>query len=119
MRWLPIAALLACGCPSKSPQPTVGTGSGGSASSAQATGTSCDAMRSKVEQLYRAEAGDQPPARLDELVADNTSMVMNDCIKSPDKTAACIAAATTVQELQRRCLVPLDDEGTEGDRLTH
>ena len=42
---------------------------------------------------------------------------MNDCAKAPAKLTACIAAITTVAELEARCLIPIDDEGTEGDKL--
>jgi len=81
-------------------------------------GGPCDAVRGRVEQLYRAEARAAEPARVDEAVADNTAMVMTDCARAPEKTAACITAATSVKDLEARCLVPIDDEGTEGDRLT-
>lgn len=75
-------------------------------------------MRERVEQLYRAEAPAKQPSRVDEAVADNTAMVMTDCAQAPVKVAACLAAASTVPELEARCLTPIDDEGTEGDRLT-
>jgi hypothetical protein len=117
MKWLILLALGgACSSqPRPGPAPTH-TGSG-SASAVKPTGTVCDAQRAKVEQLYRVRARDREPSRIEDAVADNTTMVMNDCVQAPDKTAACIAAATTVQELEARCLVPLDDEGTEGDKL--
>jgi hypothetical protein len=89
----------------------------GSAAHATASATAaCDAVRPKVAQLYRAELRDRDPARIDQAVADNTTMVLNDCIQTPDRTPACVAAATTIRELEA-CLIPLDDEGTEGDRL--
>ncbi|HEY0480272.1 MAG TPA: hypothetical protein VGD37_22285 [Kofleriaceae bacterium] len=109
MRWL-IPAVLACGCSGKPVAPVTG---------GAAAGTGCDSVRGKVEQLYRAEARTREPARVDEAVADNTAMVMTDCAKAPAKVTACIAAASTVNELEARCLAPLDDEGTEGDRTTH
>ena len=65
---------------------------------------------------YRDKLGLEP-ARLDEAVADNTAMVMNDCALAPDKVVACIGTAATVKDLEARCLAPIDDEGTEGDRL--
>jgi hypothetical protein len=119
MKWPILLALLGGACSSQ-PRPGPGpapTGSG-SASGVKPTGTVCDAQRAKIEQLYRARARDREPSRVEEAVADNTTMVLNDCVQAPDKTAACIAAATTVQDLEARCLVPLDDEGTEGDKLT-
>jgi len=127
-RWI-VVALVACGCPSKPPaaipEGTTGgggatagdgtTAGGGSASHVTPAGAACDAMRTKVERLYRAETRERDPVRFAEAVADNTTMVMNDCRTAPDKATACIAAATTVKELEARCLVPIDDEGTEGD----
>jgi hypothetical protein len=44
-------------------------------------------------------------------------MVMTDCAKAPARVTPCIAAATTAAELEARCLAPIDDEGTEGDRV--
>jgi hypothetical protein len=116
-RWI-LIALVACGGPAKPPAvPGEGATTGGPASGVQPNAPACDAARGKIEQLYRTEAKDREPARLDELVADNTTMVMNDCRKAPDKVPACITAATTVKELEARCLVPLDDEGSEGDSV--
>jgi len=107
MTRLLIAALAVAAC--GTPPPVAPTGAAGGA------GTPCDAARTRVEQLYRAGAPAQDRVRIDELVADNTAMVMNDCATSPEPTAACIAAAATVAELEAQCLIPLDDEGTEGD----
>lgn len=112
MKRLIVVALLACG---SSPPQGPGAPGGGSASSAEPR-TPCDAVRARVEQLYRSGARDRAPARIAELVADNTAMVMNDCRKAPDKTTACITAATSAAELETRCLIALDDEGSEGDR---
>jgi hypothetical protein len=44
-------------------------------------------------------------------------MVMNDCAKAPDRVAACVQGVSTVADLERTCLRPLDDEGTEGLEL--
>jgi hypothetical protein len=71
-------------------------------------------VRPRVEQLYRAEAQAKEPTRVDDAVADNTHMVMNDCAKDPAKIVPCLAKAATVSELEKDCLIPLDDEGTEG-----
>jgi len=112
MKCLLVAAALGCG-PSKPPSSgTAGTGAPG-------TGTACDAARAKVEQLYRAEAKAREPNRVDEAVADNTAMVMTDCGRDPGKVSACLASVETVKELEQRCLAPIDDEGSEGDRLAH
>jgi hypothetical protein len=113
MRWL-VLALLACGCPARPVPPA--TGGDGTAHDG-ATGTGCAATRGKVEQLYRTEASTREPTRIAEAVADNTAMVMTDCARSPAKVTACIAAVTTAAELEARCLAPIDDEGSEGDKL--
>jgi len=78
--------------------------------------TTCDSAKPKVEALYRAEAQAKEPKRVEEAVADNTAMVMKDCAKQPDKTVACLGRVTTVAELEKDCLIPLDPEGTEGER---
>jgi hypothetical protein len=108
-----LVALAVSGCGSAPVEPA-GTG----ATTGAPASTTCDAARAKVEQLYRDSAGGQEPARVAEIVTDNTAMVMNDCRVAPDRTAACIAAATTATELEARCLIALDDEGTESDRHT-
>jgi hypothetical protein len=115
MRWLILAALLASGCPSKQ-GPTTEVPVGGSGSGAPAT-SACDAIRPKVEQLYRADAEQKEPKRVAEAVADNTAMVMNDCAKAPAKVVACVNGADSVAELEKKCLAPLDDEGSEGEEL--
>ena len=48
---------------------------------------------------------------------DNVAMVMNDCNKDPAKVSACVGKASTVAELEAKCLKQLDDEGTEGNEL--
>ena len=123
MRVIGFALLIcgACACPSK--QAGGPAGSGGSGSSVTATepvkvdASSCAGVRAKVEALYRAEAQQKEPKRIDDAVADNTAMVMADCAKAPAKIAPCIAGATSVAELEKACLVPVDEEGSEGDAL--
>jgi hypothetical protein len=100
-------ALAACACPKPAPP----SGPGGDV---PMTAT-CDGIRGKVEALYRAEAQQREPKRVDEAVADNTTMVLNDCAKQPAKVAPCIAKAETVAEIEKTCLIPLDEEGTEGE----
>jgi hypothetical protein len=110
-----LAVLAAGACPGKQ---AAGPGSGAHGSGvAPVTGaTTCADVRVRVEQLYRAEATAKEPGRIDEAVADNTAMVMNDCARDPATFVPCIAAAPSVAELERTCLVPIDDEGTEGER---
>ena len=110
-----VAALLACGCSAKGGTPVGGTPVGGSNDGSAAR--LCDGVRAKVERLYRAEAEAKEPKRVDEAVADNTTMVMNDCAKAPAKVAACVNEASSVAALEQKCLAPLDDEGTEGEAL--
>jgi hypothetical protein len=88
-------------------------------------GGECGALQAHVEELYRAEAlaaeeGTAPAtgtAERDEAIADNVTMVMNDCAAQPAKVAPCVKEATSVAELEDRCLIPLDEEGSEGDGL--
>ncbi len=109
MRGASLLLLVACACPAKKPPQGAG-----SSVAPIASATTCDGVRSRVEQLYRAEAQAKEPRRVDEAVADNTHMVMNDCAKDPAKIVPCLAKAATVSELEKDCLIPLDDEGTEG-----
>lgn len=107
MRWL---LVLACACSSNHGTPTTN-----GSNTQPAPG--CDGAKAKVEQLYRTEAKAEKPERQAEAVADNTTMVMNECVKAPDKVVACINRVSTSAELEKQCLAPLDDEGTEGEAL--
>ena len=115
--WLVL--LVACACPAK-PAPTTATGSGTARGSAAAidpvSATTCDGVRPRIEALYRGEAQQKEPTRVEEAVSDNTTMVMNDCTKDPAKLVPCLAKVATVAELEKTCLIPLDEDGTEGDR---
>lgn len=113
--WLVVVALAACSS-THAPGPGSEPGSG-SGAPPMTSASSCDDIRPRVEQLYRAEAEAKEPDRVDEAVADNTTMVMNDCVKDPGTLVPCLARARTVVELERDCLIPLDDEGTEGAAL--
>jgi hypothetical protein len=101
----------ACACKSGSRDHT---GPGG-----KPGGASCDAIKDHGADLYRAEssADKDAPALAEEQVADNVQMVIDDCAQQPDKVAPCAAKATSVADLEQRCLIPLDEEGTEGDRF--
>lgn len=106
MKWL---WLIACACSSNHGTPTSGSGS--------PPPTGCDGAKAKVETLYRADVTAEKPERQAEAVADNTQMVMNECVKAPDKVTACIAKVSTSTELEKQCLAQLDDEGSEGEAL--
>jgi len=109
-----LVLVFAIACSSKQPTPT--NGSGGPT---DPPSVGCDGAKNKVEQLYRAEsvANKDKPERADEAVADNTAMVMAECAKSPDKVIACIGRVSAAGELEKQCLAPLDEEGTEGEAL--
>jgi hypothetical protein len=117
MKLWTIVLLVACACPSKKTA-TVTEGSGlGSqtGSNVAVTATTCDSVRGKIEELYRADAQVKERKRVEDSVADNTRMALNDCAKDPAKFVSCIAKAQSVADLEKQCLVPLDDEGTEGE----
>jgi hypothetical protein len=113
--WL---VVVVCACSS-----THGTGPGGGPGSGLgsappiANATTCDDVKPRIEQMYRDEAQVKEPKRVDEAVADNTAMVMKDCAKDPARTVRCLAKAPTVAELEKHCLIQLDDEGSEGEAL--
>lgn len=119
-----LTVVVACACPSKpTNEPTGGSQQGSAAGSGGGSGrpgvglaNGCDDVKSRVQGLYRAEAQQTEPKRVEEAVADNTAMVMADCAKQPQIAVPCIANAATVAELEKRCLVPIDDEGTEGEK---
>jgi hypothetical protein len=108
-----VCLVLVLGCGSSKPATTPGSGS-----VVVPTGpvTSCDSAKAKVEALYRAEAQAKESKRVDEAVADNTQMVLADCAKQPNTAVPCLAKVQTVAELEKDCLIPLDPEGTEGER---
>lgn len=117
-----MASMLACACSSKPAQPTTGSqGTVGSGVTPPPVGASsaktCADVKPRVEQLYRAEAQSKEPKRVEDAVADNTAMAMTDCAKNPAVVVPCLAGAGSVADLEKRCLVPLDDEGTEGEAL--
>lgn len=107
-----VLLLVATACPSKQGP----AGGGVSAGSGSAVATCADA-HATVERLYRAEATDADAARRETWIADNTAMVLNDCAKDPAKRVPCIQRATSVADLENKCVAPLDDDGTEGEEL--
>lgn len=114
--------LAACAC-GKKPE-TTGTGNGTGTGTGTGNPADCEGARGNVEKLYRADAEaekaaakDPSKVNVEEMVADNTTMVMNDCAAQPGRVAACAGAAKTVAELEDSCLIPLDEEGTEGEQL--
>lgn len=119
MKWL-ILLLAACACPKQATAPSAGSPSGSGTSAPPTTAPltaakTCDEVRPRVEALYRAEAQQKEPARVEEAVSDNTTMVMNDCNQKP-ALVPCLATVATVPELEKTCLIPLDEEGTENTK---
>ena len=116
-----LAVVLAASCGKKA---DTGSGTGTGTGTGTGNGGDCEAARKNVESLYRAEAEAEKAAAkdpskvdVDEMVADNTTMVMNDCAVQPGKVAPCAASARSVAQLEDTCLIPLDEEGTEGNQL--
>jgi hypothetical protein len=103
-----------------------GKGSGGGSGNGSATPRDpsalidprCVQARGPIEALYRAEAmaAKLDPARTEEMVRDNTTMVMNECAGRP-QVGDCSVTARSAQQLEADCLRPLDDEGTEGSTI--
>ncbi len=100
-------------CPSKPPS----SNGGGSGSGGGSGAGACEGLRDKVLALYRAEAQAKEPERVDEATADNTAMVLGECAKNPGRVQPCLTNAPSVEIIERTCLAPLDDEGSEGEAL--
>jgi hypothetical protein len=85
----------------------------------------CGALRVRVESLYREEAEKNGPseqsqearARIAEEIADNVDMALVDCRAHPARVRPCLEAAVSAAQLQRDCLIPLDDEGAVEGRM--
>lgn len=95
-----------------------GGGAGGAGTQPTAGNAGCEKARGKIESLYRDEATDASfsAERVEEMVKDNTTMVMNECARRPE-VAACASKARTSLQLEADCLQPLDDEGSEGSSI--
>lgn len=115
-----VIGMFACACSAKPATPP-SNGSQGSQHvepvDPVANAKTCDEIKPRVEKLYRADATVHEPKRIEAAVADNTAMVMTDCAKDPGKLVPCLANAPTAADLEKQCLVQLDDEGTEGEAL--
>ncbi|MEM9492720.1 MAG: hypothetical protein AAGC55_26465 [Myxococcota bacterium] len=94
----------------------------------------CAELRGHVTGLYRVQraqmpaAGDgsdrtaddtgaddsRPPSMGDdsEGIADDTEMALADCRRQPQRVVPCLRGAQSAAELEQRCLIALDDEGT-------
>ena len=80
----------------------------------------CQALEQELTSLYREQATQEgvAPALQDEFVADNLHMVLSDCRAAPKTVLPCLQRVSSVPEIERSCLIPLDDEGqVEGKRF--
>lgn len=117
-----LLALPSCGCKSK-PE-----GGGGTGPDKPIVGDprACDESRAAIEALYRKESETAPPtvkpgqdpaaaaALAEQIIGDNVDMAMRDCRQDPGRVAPCLRVAPSVAQLERDCLAPLDEEGSEG-----
>ncbi|HTJ47295.1 MAG TPA: hypothetical protein VL463_34585 [Kofleriaceae bacterium] len=79
-------------------------------------GDSCAGVDASARALYEAEAkATDQLSKNPSFVDDNVAMVVKDCAKDPARVAVCTKAAKSVAQLESDCLVPLDEEGTEGE----
>jgi hypothetical protein len=108
-RLLVLVLLAGCACGKKDGTGPGGGGGGGGTGTGTGTGTAadCEAVKPHVEELYAGA----------ETAADDVAMVMKDCAADPGRVAACARDAKTAADLEQRCLIPIDDEGSEGDRF--
>ncbi len=115
-----LVAVGACACKdgSKANGPT--GPSTGKEDATQGNPADCEKSIDRARALYEkaAEAEAKPDDSEDvkalraEILEDNVHMVLVDCKAHPDRFAPCLEKATSVEQMERDCLVPLDDEGT-------
>ena len=116
-----LALFLAAACSKGgSPRPR-GEDSGGAGPVPADLDPRCAKVQPHVRSLYqkaRDPAAGQDKALADDLLAADVTMVMNDCRADPERVAPCAERAADAAELERTCLIPLDDEGAvDGDKL--
>ncbi len=114
--------LVACSQGGTSPAGTGEDPSGpGKKPPAPALDPRCEKVRPRVEELYQKAQGPaaaKDKALADDLLAADVTMVMNDCRAEPARVAPCAERAADAAELEKTCLIPLDDEGAaDGDAL--
>lgn len=78
----------------------------------------CAGLTDKLAALYGAEAAAAGASseRQAEAVRDNSAMVLAECARRPE-VERCAANATSAAELERRCLLPLPEDGSEAAAL--
>jgi hypothetical protein len=79
------------------------------------TAAECDGLTEALTKLYATPA---PPDESPEAAAlrrqeqsDNVNMVLTDCRKDPNRVIPCAKTATNTDQLERACMLPLDDDG--------
>lgn len=100
-----LMAAISLGCSGKNAGPTPTGGGGGDGVQPSAA---CDALRESVVKLYTAAIADP----VDGEIEDAAHIIMTDCRRDPARFVPCIRGATTVAQLERDCVIPLDEEGT-------
>ena len=109
----------ACACKDGSKAGGTTPPTGGDDPSVKGDPAECEKSRDKVKALYeKAAAAEAKPDDSEEVralhaqtVEDNTNMVLVDCRAQPARFAPCLEAAVSVEQMERDCLIPLDDEG--------
>lgn len=99
-------------CPGKGPKGNGGgDGDGDGGGGRTAHNERCAKLSSHLEQLYAATTPKDKPELAADLRAANVEMVMTDCREEPDRVAPCVEKATSADEIESKCLIPLDDDG--------
>ncbi len=100
-----------------------GGGDGDGETEGPAVDPRCEAIRPRVRSLYQAAQASAPqkpePALAADLLDADVAMVVADCAIDPERVAPCAERAADAAEIERTCLIPLDDEGAvDGDRFS-
>lgn len=79
---------------------------------------SCAGLTEKLAALYgeEAAAAGASKERQEEAVRDNSAMVLAECARRPE-VVRCAISATSAAELERKCLLPLPEDGSEAAAL--
>ncbi len=102
-----LTALIVASCgQSKAPARPLPHGDGGQVAS-------CEPAAEKAAILYKQAAFDEglAPNLHADFTEANVHMVMVDCRANPEAVVRCVSKATSVAQLESRCLAPLDDAG--------
>ena len=79
----------------------------------------CEESEATVRALYLEAAESEGVAsnlQSDYLQA-NVQMTMNDCRLDPNRVIACLHRAKSAEQIENRCLTPLDEAGTTEGKL--